>query len=31
MTTPQRAAQVILDGVRKKKARVLVGVDAEVL
>jgi NADP-dependent 3-hydroxy acid dehydrogenase YdfG len=30
-TTPQRAAQVILDAVRKNKARVLVGVDAQVL
>ncbi|MCV7030567.1 SDR family NAD(P)-dependent oxidoreductase [Mycobacterium sherrisii] len=30
-TTPERAAQVILDGVRKNKARVLVGTDAKVL
>jgi NADP-dependent 3-hydroxy acid dehydrogenase YdfG len=30
-TTPERAAQVILDGVRRKKARVLVGTDAKVL
>ncbi len=30
-TSPQRAAQVILDGVRKNKARVLVGPDAKVL
>ena len=30
-TSPQRAAQVILDGVRKKKARVLVGTDAKLL
>jgi NADP-dependent 3-hydroxy acid dehydrogenase YdfG len=30
-TSPQRAAQVILDAVRKKKARVLVGTDAKVL
>ncbi len=30
-TTPERAAQVILDGVRKNKARVLVGPDAKVL
>ena len=30
-TTPQRAAQIILDGVRKNKARVLVGPDAHVL
>jgi len=30
-TTPQRAAQIILDGVRKNKARVLVGRDAQVL
>jgi NADP-dependent 3-hydroxy acid dehydrogenase YdfG len=30
-TSPPRAAQVILDAVRKKKARVLVGVDAKVL
>ncbi len=30
-TSPQRAARVILDAVRKNKARVLVGLDAEVL
>lgn len=30
-TTPERAAQVILDGVRKNKARVLIGTDAKVL
>jgi NADP-dependent 3-hydroxy acid dehydrogenase YdfG len=30
-TSPERAAQVILDAVRKKKARVLVGMDAKVL
>jgi NADP-dependent 3-hydroxy acid dehydrogenase YdfG len=30
-TTPQKAAQVILDAVGKKKARVLVGVDAKAL
>ncbi len=30
-TTPQRAAQIILEGVRKNKARVLVGPDARVL
>jgi NADP-dependent 3-hydroxy acid dehydrogenase YdfG len=30
-TSPRRAAQVILDAVRKKKARVLVGTDAKVL
>lgn len=30
-TTPQRAAAIILDGVRKNKARVLVGPDAKVL
>jgi NADP-dependent 3-hydroxy acid dehydrogenase YdfG len=30
-TSPQRAAQVILDAVRKKKARVLVGTDAKLL
>jgi hypothetical protein len=30
-TTPERAAQVILAGVRKNKARVLVGTDAKVL
>jgi NADP-dependent 3-hydroxy acid dehydrogenase YdfG len=30
-TTPQRAAEIILEAVRKKKARVLVGADAKVL
>ncbi|MBV8927748.1 MAG: SDR family NAD(P)-dependent oxidoreductase, partial [Mycobacteriaceae bacterium] len=30
-TTPQRAARIILDGVRKNKARVLVGPDAKAL
>jgi hypothetical protein len=30
-TTPQKAAQIILDGVRKNKAKVLVGADAKVL
>jgi short-subunit dehydrogenase len=30
-TSPQRAARVILDAVRKNKARVLVGPDAKVL
>jgi NADP-dependent 3-hydroxy acid dehydrogenase YdfG len=30
-TTPKRAAQIILEAVRKKKARVLVGTDAKVL
>jgi NADP-dependent 3-hydroxy acid dehydrogenase YdfG len=30
-TTPQKAARIILDGVRKNKARVLVGPDAKVL
>jgi NADP-dependent 3-hydroxy acid dehydrogenase YdfG len=30
-TSPQRAAQIILDAVRKNKARVLVGTDAKVL
>lgn len=30
-TTPQRAAEIILDGVRKNRARVLVGGDAKVL
>jgi NADP-dependent 3-hydroxy acid dehydrogenase YdfG len=30
-TSPQRAAQIILDGVRKNKARVLVGADAKIL
>jgi len=30
-TTPERAANIILEAVRKKKARVLVGPDAKVL
>ncbi|KUI30926.1 acetoin dehydrogenase [Mycobacterium sp. IS-1742] len=30
-TSPEKAAQVILDGVRKNKARVLIGNDAKVL
>jgi len=30
-TTPERAAQIILDAVRKDKARVLVGADAKLL
>jgi hypothetical protein len=30
-TTPRRAAEIILEGVRKNKARVLVGPDAVVL
>ncbi|CAJ1498513.1 SDR family NAD(P)-dependent oxidoreductase [[Mycobacterium] burgundiense] len=30
-TSPERAAQIILEAVRKKKARVLVGADAKVL
>ena len=30
-TTPQKAAQIILDGVRKNRARVLVGSDARAL
>ena len=30
-TTPQKAAQIILDGVRKNRARVLVGPDAKAL
>ncbi|MGV0835929.1 SDR family NAD(P)-dependent oxidoreductase [Mycolicibacterium thermoresistibile] len=30
-TTPEKAAQVILDGVRKNKAKVLIGTDAKVL
>ncbi len=30
-TTPEKAAKIILDGVRKNKARVLVGTDAKVL
>jgi NADP-dependent 3-hydroxy acid dehydrogenase YdfG len=30
-TSPERAAQIILDGVRKNKARVLVGTDAKIL
>ena len=28
-TTPEKAARIILDGVRKNKARVLVGTDAK--
>jgi NADP-dependent 3-hydroxy acid dehydrogenase YdfG len=31
MTTPEKAAQVILDGVAKNKARILVGLDAKVI
>lgn len=30
-TTPEKAAQIILDGVAKNKARVLVGLDAKVI
>jgi NADP-dependent 3-hydroxy acid dehydrogenase YdfG len=30
-TTPEKAAQVILDGVRKNKARILIGTDARVV
>ena len=30
-TSPERAAQIILDAVRKKHARVLVGTDAKIL
>ena len=30
-TTPEKAAHIILDGVRKNKARVLVGPDAKAL
>jgi short-subunit dehydrogenase len=30
-TTPEKAARIILDGVRKNKARVLVGPDATAL
>ena len=30
-TSPEKAAQVILDGVAKNKARVLVGLDAKVV
>lgn len=30
-TTPEKAARVILDGVRKNKAKVLIGTDAKVL
>jgi short-subunit dehydrogenase len=30
-TTPRRAAQIILEAVRKNKARVLVGLDAKAL
>ena len=31
MTTPEKAAQVILDGVAKNKTRVLIGLDAKVI
>lgn len=31
LTSPQRAARVILDGVRRNRARVLIGIDARVL
>ena len=31
ITSPEKAAQIILDGVRKNKARVLVGPDAKIL
>ena len=31
ITTPEKAAQIILDAVRKNRARVLVGPDAKVL
>jgi len=31
MTTPEKAAKIILEGVRKNKARVLVGPDAKAL
>lgn len=31
MTTPQKAARIILDGVQKNRARVLVGPDAKIL
>ena len=31
ITSPERAARIILDGVRKNKARVLVGPDAKIL
>ena len=31
MTTPEKAAQVILDGVAKNKARILIGLDAKVI
>ena len=30
-TTPEKAAKIILDGVRKNKARILVGSDAKML
>jgi short-subunit dehydrogenase len=30
-TSPERAAQIILDGVAKNRARVLVGADAKIL
>ena len=30
-TSPEKAAQVILDGVRKNKARILIGYDAKIL
>ena len=30
-TSPERAAQIILDGVAKNKAKVLVGADAKIL
>ena len=30
-TSPQKAARIILDGVRKNKARILVGTDAKLL
>jgi hypothetical protein len=31
LTSPEKAAQIILEAVAKKKARVLVGADAKVL
>ncbi|MAR92377.1 MAG: SDR family NAD(P)-dependent oxidoreductase [Pseudomonadota bacterium] len=31
MTTPQQAAKVIIDGVRKDRARILIGTDARVI
>jgi len=31
MTSPEKAARIILDGVRRNRARVLVGPDAKVL